>query len=116
MIEEIGTSPKPAWMDLPEKTVYWVCNGWVKRRRFWQKKLGIYLYLQYTAEDAEASAVCPNETWTWDKLPAERCSLSEAIREARIRGLKGVRVESFQDGEWRTVKEYPAGEPLREIE
>ena len=28
----------------------------------------------------------------------------------------GVRIFSFQDGAWRTVKEYPAGQPLPEVE
>lgn len=128
MREAAGTSPAPAWLDLPEKSEYWTCTGTYHgppaetKRSFWKRRAPkpeiekTHLILFYTKEDAEAFASLPNEIWTWNGEPAVTRTLSDAMFVARKRGNSAVAVASYQNGAWVTVKEYPAGVPLREGE
>jgi len=119
-LESPGVSPQPAWLELPEKAEYWACRGIVEKSKWWQrrrtrKSLG-WIVLSYSKEDAEAFAATPNSLWTWDGNPAHPIFLKDAMREARTTARPGVKVQSYQDGDWRTVKKYPAGQPLPEVE
>lgn len=122
-LEAPGTTPRPDWLDLPDKDVYWVCTGYVRtleKRPFWKRKPKAtcgWTDLLYTAEDAEALAYemtqNPDRPMDWDGKPARQIDLASAMREVRRLGRKGVRIVSYRDGAWRTVKTYPAGVPLR---
>lgn len=121
-IEEPGVRAMPECWNLPEKSSYWSCVGdcvppppkhWWDRKHPKEKE-AIWSTLSYTKEDAEANAFRLNGKfeWVWDGMPAREFNLSDAMRAARLRGRKGVMVESYIDGEWRVVKKYLAGVPL----
>lgn len=66
-----------------------------------------------TAEEAEAhSATEPGPGWRWDRQPASNELLLDALKAARFQGRLGVRIKAFRNGQWITLREYPAGEPL----
>ena len=118
--EQIVTEQKPAWLELPDKREYWTCEGIVLKRPIWKRFMPTYLKqlkdmyvtMFYSKEDAECSASEQRDYWKWDGQSAQKYKLSASMREARQHGRKGVQVQSFQNGQWVTVKEYPANEPL----
>ena len=114
---EERTTECPRWLDLPEKQSYWVCSGWdLPRKRWWRRRKcePCWRSLFYSREDAEAHAATARDDWEWDRLPAKEYLVSECVADARRGGDFGITIESYQDGAWRTVKEYPAGVPLPE--
>jgi len=63
-------------------------------------------------DEAEASACVPSEIWTWDGNPAKTTTLAEVMLRARRGGLAGVALRGFRDGEWVTLKEWRADQPI----
>lgn len=116
MNEAPGTTAQPAWLELPEKSEYWACSGNDAGAVDGTPSKAVWRILSYSKEDAEAYVCIPRSDWRWDRKPAKRFSLQETMDEVRRNGDLGVRIRSFQDGEWRVVKQYHACEPLREIE
>ena len=100
----------------PDKREYWTCHGTALPTEDAKEIIGGVPFIRvfYSKEDAETCAILPRETWTWNGKPASTITLSEAMFKARRRGRAGVRVMSYSNGEWITVREYPANVPLPE--
>ena len=118
MIEELGISPKPSWLDIPEERTYWEVNGditfpWWK---LWGRNEPGFVCIYETKEEAEADAVAMRQEqlgkFIWDGEPARPVTLSKAMREAREDGQAGVDVVGFRNGCWVTLARYRADEPL----
>lgn len=100
----------------PDKRDLWTCHGTALHTEEAKEILGAvpFIRVYYSKEDAEADASIPCKTWAWNGKPASTITLSEAMFEVRQRGLAGVKITSYSNGEWITVREYPANVPLPE--
>lgn len=116
MIEEIGVSEKPAWLDLPEKQSYWGCAVTYRKNPWWgrnRKCMPVWRILCYSPEDAEAYAVRSIRDHGGGTFESAReRNLSAEMHKVRMDGDLGIEVLSYRDGAWRTVKKYPAEIPL----
>ncbi len=122
-IEEPRVTSQPeCW---PHKQAYYTCRVIFKKkvdkgRWPWSKPIvtdgakGTWAALYYTAEDAEAHAAIRDPNTIWDGSPAEMITLKAAMYEVRRDERLGIQVRSFQDGKWKTVREYKSTEPLPE--
>lgn len=121
-LEEPRVTPAPTcWEEtkpeaFPDKAEYWACEGLdipcdgETNETFdpsWR-------CLCYSKEEAEAFASTPCKEWVWNKQEAKAFPLKGVMLEVRQDGDKGVRVLAYVDGEWITVKEYSANQPLPE--
>jgi len=129
------------WSALSEeqkqKHTYWACSGkWtqskddiefeIAMRNFFSSiknlfsskkekeidKLGIWVNIHRSKEEAEAYASRKQNKWKWDKQPAFILTLQEAIQMARENGYAGVKVMGYEKGEWVGLKSYPIDKPL----
>lgn len=100
----------------PDKREYWACRGTALPTEEAKEILGAvpFIRVYYSKEDAEADASIPCKIWAWNGKPASTITLSEAMFKARTAGLAGVKIISYSNGEWITVREYPANVPLPE--
>jgi len=89
---------------------YWSRQGWNPNG----EKIPGWACVFYSQEDAETQASTPKSDWVWDGNPAKPVSISNVMRRARRSGRPGVKVKAFSNGQWVTVHEYPAGEPIPE--
>jgi hypothetical protein len=115
MIEtnEPRITEKPAWFDIPEKKIYWVCTGKsINLEKMPQSET--YTSLFYSKEDAETSASLTHQYWEWDRKDASPRTLSESMKITRKSGRAGVRVRQWQDGQFIIVFQYEANQPLPE--
>ena len=115
MIEtnEPRTTEQPAWLELPEKESYWVTKGTMFNLEIQPQSIR-YTVLHYSKEDAETSACIKSDNWEWDGEPATQTTLSETMLRVRKSGRKGIQVKQWQDGEFVTVFQYEANQPLPE--
>ena len=117
------------------KAEYWCCLGTEverpRKKSFWDRVLrrdpgfepldptDLWLKLNYTKEEAEAYAYQLTRTrrlWIWDGDPAIPVSLEKVMAKARARGLAGVGIMAYVNGQFQTVIKYPCGQPLPFLE
>lgn len=93
-----GTRGKPAYEEIRECAFDVSITGFVSKA------------------EAEAWAARPNLHWEWDRQEAAPRLLSELMLECRECGYLSVKAKAFRDGQWVTIKEYKACEPLPDHE
>lgn len=104
---------KPYWLELPEeekeKHTYWACLGKHATKYTGQNK---WITIFHDKEMAECFASIPKENWVWNGNPAIELTLQQAMFNARKFEARGVKIKGYQNGEWVTLKMYPAEVPL----
>lgn len=124
---DVNESACPAWLDLPDEQIepkrveLWTCFGTdipQLKRKWWQRSrpvdadlLDTWLCLYPTKEEAEADSSRPSDIWDWDGNPARPFSLEDSLRKCRERRKAGVCIQAYRNGEWVTVREFPASVP-----
>lgn len=123
-LESPGVSAAPSWFDepVPEKRLLWTCWGNYPKPK-WHQRLKNkpparrWKTLFTSKQEAEAHASIPHESgWVWDGKEARYTSLDDTMMNARRLGLLGVKVKSYQNGQWIEIARYPADVPLSERE
>lgn len=114
-VTEPKLTEKPSWLELPEEEkqshTYWGCHGHsISRCEEKSKKLWVTLF--HSKEEAECYASLPKDSWEWNKKPATSVLLQDAMFQARVNNSAGVAIFGYKNGEWGTLKKYPANVPL----